>query len=73
MCDTCGTKQGPFYSTFQPLVGRSLRTCGPIQVEKETGRLIGRVAACNERRKKLELAWYGPEHKELELFKLTQE
>lgn len=65
VCNTCGNIQGPF------TVYEGTYTCSPILIKEN--KLVGRVAECNERRKKLELKWYGPEHKEVELFKVTQE
>jgi hypothetical protein len=38
-----------------------VRACGPIKFNKEGTALIGRAKECLDRRKKLELEWYGPE------------
>ncbi len=72
MCNTCGSSQGPFYKTFQPLTGKALRACGPIQFEKETGRLIGRVVECNKRRAKLEDEWYGKQGYDIAMYQLDK-
>lgn len=63
VCSTCGNKQGPFQ--YQ---GDGVYICTPVVLKEN--KLVGRVLECNERRKKLELEWYGPEHRELELFKV---
>jgi len=72
VCDNCGSKIGPFYKAFEPIKGKALRACGPIQYEKETGKLIGRVIECNKRRAQLEDKWYGKQGHELEVFKLEK-
>lgn len=54
ICGNCGTVQGPF-----TLVMPTIRVCGPVQIEKETKKLIGRVVECNEKRKKQEIEKYG--------------
>ena len=64
ICSTCENTQGPF-----TLLSPGLYVCGPVIIKDS--KLIGRVPECNERRKKLELKWYGPEHKEIELFKVS--
>jgi hypothetical protein len=54
MCSTCQTTQGPFIT-----IAPNVKVCGPIQYEKETGRIRGRVLECNNRRRALENLWYG--------------
>lgn len=58
MCDNCKSTVGPFYVVDKEL---GVRVCGPLKFAKDSGKLIGRAEECNERRRKLEIEWYGPE------------
>lgn len=58
MCNTCYSTIGPFYLIDKEL---GVRACGPLKFNKEGTALIGRAKECLDRRKKLELEWYGPD------------
>lgn len=58
MCNTCHSTVGPFYLIDK---GLGIKACGPLKFAKDSGKLIGRAEECLERRRKLEIEWYGPE------------